>query len=524
MLYLILVLILAGLLGGGAYFVFFIKEDKRQVVLSELGLMRGLASSLQSPFYKWEWRKSSDDRVWGERIVRETFEKHQIGLSREDLEFFSRACADYATGKPVNKTNVILYVEKILTRSSTLSNFAASFIKPVLEKSLNASQEQAQRLLEHNNISSSLTDAPDRLAIRQFTKMLCNHGKKIICHDSVGLQVKDDSGSILMTLKGLENWEFWLKSCLQSLDQCLSDKSLTSSSAQAKFLRRELEKRIRSYMNHLHSTYAFFGMMEDLISKKAGEKSPSQSEEIQKIEKRFYLWHFNDETQFTLENHGDMHDLLTFPDFPPRFRQKVFENLPTSYDSLPSFIQCFPRHVIFYGKDSIKRHFAVQNYLTHFRQVNKTISAIAGKKNPSPLFLQIYETDVEKARNPDLQMDDQSDAEREKEYTENIVSNTGHMPTLLDAQKRMVIFERNLAFEKAEKMGWIIELPIEELTPKEYAQLDLSEYLTYKRINCDPFDDFGGEAEDQAAKFKKEIFLNAIYDVLFQDHLNFNET
>ncbi|MGC9326335.1 MAG: hypothetical protein ACP5I1_01750, partial [Candidatus Hinthialibacter sp.] len=142
-------------------------------------------------------------------------------------------------------------------------------------------------------------------------------------------------------------------------------------------------------------------------------------------------------------------------------------------------------------------------------------------KNPGPLFLQILEADVEKARHPEYQEDGPLEAAQEED-SEGYVSNTGHMPTLLDTQKRMLLFERNLAYEKAEKMGWIIELPIEELTIQEFAQLDLSAYLNYLRINCDSFSDFEDDAEEQTAKASQEKFLNEAYEALFQERLNLN--
>ena len=275
---------IAILISTGVYMLFSVKEDNRKQILTELGLSHGIASPLKSPFYKWGWRKVSDDRVWGERIVREAFEKHNIALSQQDIEYFSKACNDYSSGRPVEKTAIIAYVGKILARSSSISSFATSFIAPILQRSLNASPTQAQKLLEREKVQSSPSNAPDRLAIRQITKMLKLHGMKIIGPNSPGFQVKSEAGEILMTLQGFDSWEFWLKSCRDGVEQCVSDRSIVKNNTQAKFLRNQLsEGVISNYSKQLKRSRVFIKTLEKLCSQESISKPKSEIENLERI-------------------------------------------------------------------------------------------------------------------------------------------------------------------------------------------------------------------------------------------------
>ena len=212
------------------------------------------------------------------------------------------------------------------------------------------------------------------------------------------------------------------------------------------------------------------------------------------------------------------------PELPSRFRQAILEFITPVYESLQALIQRFPRHVIFFGSNPETRSYAAQQYIVHVTKLSKTVSDIINRKTRSPLFLRIFDTDVEKARNPDPTQYTSAvlsqPGSTNEEEDENVVSaNTGHMPVLLDAQKRMTLFERNMDVHTAEKAGWIIELPVEDLTPKEYAQLDLGEYIKYKRINCDKYGNAGQGEEGKSAQFKREKFLNEIFNDLLSEHM-----
>lgn len=501
-----------------AYLIVTSKSDRRKEVLSDLGLSIGIAASLKSPFYKWGWKKSHDDRVWGERIVRETFEKFNIGLGQQDLEFFSQICTRFAAGETIDKASIVAYVDKILSRSVTVSNFAAGFIGPVLERSLSATPAQAHKLLEREKIPSSLENAPDRLAVRQFTKMLRSHGMKIICGEASGLEVKGESGEILTTLHGYDSWEFWLKSCRESLEQCLANKALIKSKTQAKFLRGQIQGIIQNYEEHLKNSRSFIKNAEYMISQ---EKSPIGIALVQNLERSFYGWHFSETTKFSLQDHKTLHELITLPELPSRCRQALFENITSTYESLQTVCHRFPRYVIFFGISAETRSYAAQQYLLHLNKINKTLSDVLGVKYRPPLFMRILDADIHKARNPDA--GDYKPAVRvshdeESELKEEILvsTNTGYMPLLLDSQKRMILFEKNLDPATAEKIGWIIDLPVDDLTPKESAQMDMGDYIKYKRIDCAKIGNFSNSSDAKSMQNQREKFLNAIFDVLLQ--------
>lgn len=509
-------------IAGLAYFVVYLiataKEDRRGQVLADLGLAVGIASTLKTPFYKFGWRKTGEGRDWGERIVREAFEKNNVGLSQQDLEYFCHICDQFASGETVDKSIITNYIEKILSRSSTVSNFAASFINPVMERSLNASPAQAKKLLEREKIQSSPENAANRLAVRQFTKMLRNHGMKILCGEASGLDVKGESGEILTTLRGYDSWEFWLKSCRESLEQCLANKALIKSKAQAKFLRSQIQGVIQGYEDHLKKTRSFLRDMESLLSQERLSKTMGW---IDNLEKVFYGWHFSEGMKFSLSAHQSLRELLSLPELPSRCRQALLDFITPSYPSLQTACHRFPRQVIFYGANSELRSYAVQQYLLHRTRVIKTLCDVARIKYRSPLLMRVMESDVYKARNPDIpdfkpaiRVD--RDADPNGEGNEVLLNvNAGHMPLLLDSQKRMILFAKNFDPASAEQMGWIIDLPIEDFTPKESAQLDLGSYLPYKRINCDKIGEKCGVKTGLSSQ-QRDLFLNEIFDALLQ--------
>ncbi len=502
----------------GIYLLTKAKTDRQTQLLVDLGLVRGVTSPLKSPFYKWGWRKSTDDRVWGERIVREAFEKQNIGLNHQDLEFFSQVCSRFASGGSVDKSEIIDYVKKIFSRGSTISNMAYGFIAPIFEHVLSASPQQAKQLLEREKIRSSTSNAPDRLVIRLISKLLKNHGMNILCSDS-GMDIKNESGDTLASLKGYDGWNFWLKSCRESVEKCLGNRTWVKTHSQAKFFRSQIKDQlIQSYINHIQKSRTFIRNIEQILKEESIPKSKSDLENLERI---FYRWHFSDGIHFSLQNMEEFHHLLILQGFPSRFRQALLDSITDKYESLLSLLIRFPRHIIFMGINPEARTFAAHQYLLHFSKVIQTISTITRRTPQIPLFLRIFEDDVNKARNPEVDeyrpmatLTREEIEQTAKEEDNTVSGNTGHIPLLIDSHKRLILFEKNLDAYTAEKMGWILEIQVEDFTPKEYAQLDLGQYLHYQRIHCDKIGDFPSEAENKSFPQKRITYFNTILDKL----------
>ena len=204
------------------------------------------------------------------------------------------------------------------------------------------------------------------------------------------------------------------------------------------------------------------------------------------------------------------------PELPTRIRQALLEFITPTHESLHALMHRFPRHVIFYGANPHTRLYATQQYLVHLNKINKIISDLLRRKSAFPLMLRIFDSDMEKARNPEPEEYNSyvMASDRHVEDEEEIVTNAGHLPMLLDAQKRMVLFEKDTSPEKAEKIGWIIEIPVEDFTPKEYAQFDLGDYLKYKRINCDKHGEIDQEQESKSAHLQRDRFINSVFESL----------
>jgi len=500
---------------GGLYFLSSINKSKKNRLLIELGLLRGVLQYKKSPFYKWGWKKESDSRVWGERIVREAFEKANVGLNPDDLEILKQACDQHAAGKTVDRISLLNRIDKILERSESVANVATAYVHPLLTEAFNTPPQAAKAILDRVSIHSTLKNAVMRYAVYQFTDQLNSIGKIILAPNTTGFEIKAKTGETIMRLRGFEGWEHWLKACKGAIEQFVKLRSFSGGKEAALYLITQLvDGLILKFLDDAAESQQYVYLMGRLIVQDVMSLSV---QDIKYREMLFYQWQFADDIAFAMRDHKKIRDLFTQIDLAPRFREILIQSITPLYESLPSLANRFPRHVIFYGKDAQIRSFAAQQYLQHLFSLLKFIAELYNQKPRVPLFLRILDSDVARARSgksPEEELPEPKTRRKkgEEEGEDLIYNNKGHMPQLLDYHKKLIVFEKNLDPYAAEKMGWIIEVPVDEFTFQEHAQFDMGDYLTYKRVDCAKLGDVDLHGDSKSAKSQRRQFTNAIFN------------
>ncbi|MEW6238515.1 MAG: hypothetical protein AB1656_24275 [Candidatus Omnitrophota bacterium] len=499
---------------GGLYLLSSIKKNKKYLLLTELGLIRGVLQYKKSPFYKWGWKKESDSRVWGERIVREAFEKANVGLNPDDLELLKQACDQHAAGKTVEKTNILNRIDRILERSESVSNVAVAYVHPLLTEAFNTPPQAAKAILDRIAIQSVPKNAVMRYAVYQFSEQLNSIGKIILFPNTPGFEIKAKTGETIMRLRGFEGWEHWLKACKGAVEQFIRLRTFSGGKEAVLYLKTQiLDNIIQKFLDDSAESQQYVYLMGRQIVQ---DVMSLNVQDIKYREMLFYQWQFADDITFTMRDHKKIRELFSQTDLIPRFREILIQSITPLYDSLPALANRFPRHVIFYGKDSSTRSFAAQQYLQHLFSILKFIAGLYNQKPRIPIFLRILDSDVARARSGEAPQGEEAEPKTRKrkgeaeEEGDVFYNNRGHMPQLLDYHKKLIVFEKNLDPYAAEKMGWIVEVPVDEFTLQEHAQFDMGDYLTYKRIDCSRRGDVDVHGDDKTAKSQCRQFLNAI--------------
>jgi len=512
MLYIIPVLLLILVLVFAYKVMAFLQRDRKTNLLANLGLVAGLQGGVKSPYYKWAWRKGSGDRVWGERIVREAFDQANVGLSQEDMEFFKKTCDAYAQGKAVDKAEIVKRVYKIYDRSASVSNIAIDYIRPNLDEALSLSPNKAKATLDGLRIHATIDTALGRLATHKFGQILQKIGAAIIQPNGTGFEVKNKEGNPIMTLKGFEGWQQWLKAVRAAAQDYIDTSPLVKKTGTTRYLKTQIINNIMvRYSDDIKKSQNFVKS----LSKTASQEGLHITEaEILKLERIFYFWHLSDGNNFSLNSLNEVRNFLNKPEFNPYFREIIIRSITPFFDSLTGLISKFPVHVIFYGDIKEAREFASQQYALHLFHLNKLITDLLGSRPRPPLFVRLLTSDVEAARRGEFPMeyDAEEFSDRKNEDEEDPIKQMGHMPKLLEIHKKRTLFEKNMDEAAAEKLGWIIDLPVDEFTVQENAQLDMGNYLFYKRINCDKVGNPNFDNESNAARLQRSKYLGEIFN------------
>lgn len=478
-------------------------------ILDDLGLAKNVTGKSSAPYYKWGWRKGTDERVWGERIVRQAFKKANLWLSADDLLFFKETCDAYAGGNTVDENSIQTRIEKILERSGEITNCATNQIRAIVQDVISISDAEANQHLKEQGVHPKADKAQFQLGLLRFRRMMTKAGEEILGLDSNGLAVKNEEGQLLFMLKGLDGWDHWLKSCQEEVKRINVSRSPSRNPSLLRNLKSNFQSSIlQSHENDLIGSKKFMASLEEEIQQ--GDLKITQKR-VEKLVSIFYYWLFTDAIPFNSADHKRIRDFLCRKDLATHFRQIVLEAITQDYLSLRNLVNTFPKKVIFYGKNPHARAFASQQYMTHLEIIIKTLVTTSKQSYPPGLIV-ITAKQMQEAREYAAEMEEMPDRRKKDEPPPR----RDYLPELLDKQKHLSIVERNIDERTAEMWGWMVDIDVDDFTPKEYAHLDKGVYRSFIRFLCDGFGNIDFTSQSKHAKEKRVQYFQAVLDKLLK--------
>lgn len=497
--------------------VFFIltraigQKNSSQSILVDLGLAKSWKKDQESPFYKWGWRKSANDRVWGERIVKHAFERQGVWLKADDLRFFEDLCNRHAAGEKVDDESVRTQIKNILDRRGRMANCATIIIKKMLLEISNTSDSQARKVMAEFGVKVTPGNPLGQYAAFRFRQLTTNVGKTILAANSGGFPVKNEQGETLYTLQGLEGWRHWIFACRDEFKKYTPSGKGEVKKALQSLKSRALNSILKEAIDDLQGASEFIAKLENEIYKN-GLKYDVQK--IETLVSYFYGWQFTDGISFNRTDHRKIREFLLRNEISPVFRSRVLAKISSGYESLRVALNQFPKRVIFYGSHAQARHYVCQNYLAHLIELFSAVSSIMGRGYMPPSHLLVKTDDVNAARIYWERMKDRNDLERRSDRNTDVHYSRDYIPEMIEKQIEFSLFERNIDDENGETYGYLIDLGVDELSVAESAHLDKSRFRRYLRILCNPPDSVDLEGDsDKAANSRKEFFSTILLSI-----------
>ncbi|MDP8244350.1 MAG: hypothetical protein P9L94_09740 [Candidatus Hinthialibacter antarcticus] len=483
------------------------KKNFSQAILVDLGLAKSWSKEQESPFYKWGWRKSANDRVWGERIVKQAFERQGVWLNSDDLRFFEDLCNRHATGEKVDENGIRKQIQNIIDRRGRMANCATIIIKKMLSEIANTSESQARKVMSDFGVRINPGNTLGQYGTFRFRQLMTNVGKTILASGSGGFPVKNEQNETLYTLQGLEGWRHWVFACRDEFKKYSPSGSGEVKKSLQALKSRALNTILQEAMEDLQGASEFIAKLENEVYKN-GLQYDAQKIEI--LVSYFYGWQFADGIAFNRTDHRKIREFLLRNEISPVFRSRVLAKINSGYESLRIVLNQFPKRVIFYGTHAQARHYVCQNYLAHLVELFSAVSSIMGRGYMPPSHLLVKGDDVKAARQYWEQMKGRSELERQSDRNTDIHYRRDYIPEMIEKQKEFSLFERDIDDENGETYGYLIDMGVDELTVAESAHLDKGVFRRYLRILCNPNDSVDFEGDSDKAKNSRKDFFSTI--------------
>ncbi len=489
---------------------FYKKSDGsvREQLLTDLGLGKSASEKSEAPYYKWGWSPGTDERVWGKRIVTLAFQKAKLWLSTDDALFFKESCNCYAAGQAVDEKLIHERIEKILKRSDEITNCATAQVKRIFQDVASLSDAEAAQHLKEQGLHAKSGKAQYQLGVLRFRRMMTKAGEEILGLHSNGMAVNNEEGELLFMLKGMDGWDHWLKSCREEVQRVNVSRSPSSNPSLLRLLKAHILTTIlKSFENDIASSQKFLSSFEQEIQQ--GDLNLS-IKRIEKLESFFYHWQFSEGIPFNSQDHSNICNLLSRKDLAPHFRHIIIDAITTDHLSIHNLGTKFPNKVMFYGKNPHARSFASQQYMAHLDILIKSLAS-SSKETYSPGLIVVTAKQIGDVREYGDQLEEILKRKRKDDEPE---PRRDYLPELLDQQKHLSIVERNIDDRTGELWGWIVDIDLDEFTPKEYAHLDKGAYRSFVRFLCDGHGDIDFTSQSNHAKQKRVQYFKMILDNL----------
>lgn len=504
----IVVVLLSVLLFALIVFRSWGRKNVYNAILIGLGLGKSWSKEQESPFYKWGWRKSTDDRVWGERIVRLAFEKQGVWLTADDLRYFEDLCNRHSSGERINEDSIRNQVKTILDRRGRITNCSTVILRKLMLDISATSDSEARRYLKEYGVRVSPGNPLGQYGVFRVKQLMMNAGKQILAPNTSGFPVKNEKNETLYSLQGLSGWRHWVFACMDEFKKIKpSGKNPDQKRAIQYVKARAVDGILKEASEDLQGVSDFCMQLEEQIRRKELSFDPAK---IETLISHLYGWQFADGVPFNRADFRKLRDFLVLPELSPVFRSKVINRITANYHSLRTAFEHFPKRVIFYGDNEKARHFASHQYLRHLTDFITAASSVLDKGALPPGYLLIEDAQVSAARRYWQKMKDASKLERFSDRQEEVHFRRDYIPELIEKQKEFSLFERDIDDEYGESFGWIVDLGVDDLTPVESAHLDKGVFRSFLRIQCQPPESVDFNDESESAKRLRRDFFSSL--------------
>ncbi|MEW6235261.1 MAG: hypothetical protein AB1656_07730 [Candidatus Omnitrophota bacterium] len=460
-------------------------------LLADLGLARKMTGTSNAPFYKWGWRKTSDERVWAERIIKMAFQKAGIWLSHDDLTYFETVCNHQQEGKTIKNESIINKIDSIVKRTETISAWIASYVKKGLQEIFNTPEDKAAVLLAESGKKTEQDKVLLRFGTMQLRKMLSAPGIHILGFGSRGYRMEDSKSAQVFFLGGFEGWDQWIQIFTQEVKKQLTGGGFPPASQPlVNALRGSvIQGLFDDYLDDVKESRKFREIMEQEI---ANRELSLTFDNITHLELVLYNWQFSNNGDFSIVDHKNLRSFISRRDLNPHFRERIIKRIRTDFHSLLQVATSFPRNVIFYGDNEKARNYATAQYLMHLEIMSRCLGPPTKTETSGPSHITLTAIEVGEA----MQLD--------KSLSE-----------LIEKQKKFSIFEREVNENEAANRGWVLNLPVGEGMIGNLKELNQDEYQFYARFDCDKAGDIDFETNTYNAAKQRQLFLNMIMDSFY---------
>ncbi len=487
---------------------------KQNQLLVDLGLIEKWTGENTNPFYKWGWRKTTGERVWAERIVREAFKKAKVWLTPDDLLFFENQCKQHESGQKVPLEKLKGHIDNIIHRTDALNSTIQKLVSKIIHDTLSVSISEAESILREQGINVEKEKVRHRFGTWQIRRVLSNVGEQILSANSKGFRMEDPNSQYIFHIHGFEGWRQFVSSYKSALESQLSRGGISHGNPVLHSIRSSVrEGLLKDYEDDIRESQHFREVLEEEINRKEIQLS---SDHIDELETTFYTWQFTKGVNFNLVDHKNARELLVGARVCPHFREMIIQQLNPDFRSLHEFINLFPRHVIFHGGDKSARAFASDQYLKHIEELLSVFASPTGKDPITPALLTVKTEEIEKQMEAAMDHSTLPAILQKKQHRE-FPPDGNYITQILMRKKKESMRDRFLSETDAEEKGWIINLaPMDNEYSNEFAELDDQPYRTYVRFPCDEYKGIDYTSHSFHAKQQRILFLNQILDTLTQ--------
>ena len=484
----------------------------RNEILADLGLAKTWKGENTTPFYKWGWKKTSTERVWGERIVKKAFQKAGVWLSKADLNFFEKQCKQFAEKKKVDQNAILHEVDHIIERTEKLTSHIAQQIDQLLETLSNLSIEDAKQKLKEAKVKFEPGEEKRKYASTEFRRIINAAGLAMFQKNSPGLEIELQEGE-KSHLKGFESWEYWLKQFRTELAKLVApQKARKYESFHSTIQNRIVNGLLKAFLEDVNHAKSYRKTLEQQIENK---DLPFRFDEIERAEQILYTWQFREDMAYNETDHQKFRSFMLRSDLSHDFQAAVLNNLKDSINSIEQLINQMPRKIIFLGANQQARAYAAKLYQFHFRCLLDLFGNLTDVPMSPPATVMIPLQSIKEARHnrlhanapsPSPQRSASSKSDAEGKESETPVSN---LAEVIEKHQRYSVFERDIDATQAESIGWLVDLPIaqNDLLPDEQRECQSGALSAFRQFDCDSAGDIDFNSNSSQAKKNRDRFF-----------------